>query len=182
MASLEATKLEPKDSRSTLVDEPVRERPDTPQPTPSTPGSPGPFSASFDPNAPTPQTPSVSLVSPMTGLASSPSAVSQEMWRNSIAGSLNALASQFATASQALAAAEHESPASSAAFIAIEQAQARLKEELDSLREQIERLSVRSSEKEKERAHPEGSVDAYEARIQAVEKKVDDIAETIRLE
>ena len=182
--------LEAKDSKSTLVEEPTREGAGTPHPLPSTPGSP--FSASFDPNNATPQTPADGLTSPMAGgvqirpLPSVPIAL-QDAWRTSIASSLNALSSQFATASQALASMptpDLESPASTTALTIIEQAQARLQEEMEVLREQVEYLRTRSPEKEKARASENESTDlsSYEARVAAVEKMVEEIAESIRLE
>ena len=72
------------------------------------------------------------------------------------------------------------------ALAVIEQAQAKLKEELDTLREQVEHLqemrTPAEKEKEREREHGDGGGEQYEARLQAVEKKVEEIAETIRLE
>ncbi|EKM52215.1 uncharacterized protein PHACADRAFT_260438 [Phanerochaete carnosa HHB-10118-sp] len=195
----EAT-LELKDSRSTLVEEPDKPpvRSNTPHPltngAPATPGSP--FSASFNPNAPTPRTPPEGVMfSPMTlALANPPPdnslapPASAEAWRGSVTSSLTALAAQFAVASQALSAMpnpERESPAFTAALDVVEQAQARLKDELDVLREQVEFLRVRekgSAEKGREREQVDVPVDAYEERLHAVEKKVEDIAESIRLE
>lgn len=192
--------LEPKDSRSTLVEEPEKLPPRSDTPHSLTNGAPmspnSPFSASFNPNAPTPQTPPEGyMFSPMTAILSSPSPqtalappVNQEAWRGNVASSLHALASQFAVASQALASMptpERESPAFSTALTVVEAAQARLKDELDTLREQIEFLRVRekgSTEKGRERELPDIPAEAYETRIQAVEKKLEEMAEAIRLE
>lgn len=100
--------------------------------------------------------------------------------------SLNALASQFSTASQALAAlptSDRENPVNLTALTAIERTQAQLKEDMDALREQVEYLRTRSPEKEKMREQAEGEpVESYELRMQAVEKRVEEIAEAIRLE
>lgn len=121
-------------------------------------------------------------------LPSAPAAL-QDAWRTSIAISLNALSSQFATASQALATiptTERQSPAQLGALAVIEQTQARLQEEMEALREQVEYLRTRSPGKEKGRAQPDESssvdMDAYDARMTAVEQKVEELAETIRLE
>ncbi|GJE96968.1 hypothetical protein PsYK624_131780 [Phanerochaete sordida] len=196
--------LEPKDSRSTLVDEGDKadkapERADTPHPltsssTSTTPGTP--FSASFDPNGPTPLTPpeggmfspmsiALSHQTPQLALVAPANA---EAWRSNVASSLNTLAAQFAVASQALATLptpERESPVFNTTLTIVEQAQARLRDELDGLREQVEFLRVRDkgvTEKGRERALPDVPMDAYEERLQAVEKKVGDIAEVIRLD
>lgn len=66
----------------------------------------------------------------------------------------------------------------------IEQAQSRLKDELETLREQVAHLmeSGRRPEKEKEREKVEIPVEDYEMRLRAVEKKVDELGEAIRLE
>jgi hypothetical protein len=179
-----------KDSRSTLVDErPPLERTTTPPPLPSSPLSPAsPFSASFDPNNPTPLTPPANLFSPMTSIVPNASAtplgmqITQDSWR----ASLGALALQFA----ALATMPTPDRENSAGYVGtlsvIEQAQERLKEEIEVLREQVEHLretrTPAEKEKEREHLHLNGDVEGYEIRIQAVEKRVEDLAEAIRLE
>lgn len=193
MAAVDAKldpRLEAKDSRSTLVEEVPRfERSETPHaqsPAPATPASP--FSASFDPNGPIPQTPQ-GILSPATTLSQRPSMpASQDAWTSSVAASLNSLASQFAAASTALATVpirpNSDVQESFPALTMIEQAQSRLKDELETLREQVAHLmeSGRRPEKEKEREKVEIPAEDYEMRLQAVEKKVDELGEAIRLE
>lgn len=81
---------------------------------------------------------------------------------------------------------ERQSPAQVGALAVIEQTQARLQEEMEALREQVEYLRTRSPGKEKGRAQPDESssvdMDAYDARMTAVEQKVEELAEIIRLE
>ncbi|KAF7800174.1 hypothetical protein EIP86_011421 [Pleurotus ostreatoroseus] len=186
--------LETKDSRSTLVEEAERARTNgTPHPLPPSPLTPAsPFSASFDPNGPLPMTPE----SPLAPLIPARSPARPEAWSRTVSASLNTLASQFAAASQALATLpqtavldmdDESTTSSSAAVVSIQQAQARLEEELDSLREQITALGEhRRAEKEKERENPmiadEDIRDSIETRFLGIEKKLDDLAETIRLE
>ena len=179
--------LEPKDSKSTLVEESSsKERAGTPHPLPPTPLSPAsPFSASFDPNAPTPQIHPDQIFLPTTSSLSSVSAapvatqMTQDAWRSS----LQALASQFATLASVPAPVAGDHGAFSGALTVLEQAQAKLKDEIDILKEQLETLRLRTpSDKEKEREHPDGGIEGYEARFQAVEKKVEEIAEAIRIE
>ncbi|KIP01942.1 hypothetical protein PHLGIDRAFT_20569 [Phlebiopsis gigantea 11061_1 CR5-6] len=104
----------------------------------------------------------------------------------SLTTSLNALASQFSTASLALAALptpDRESPAGSTALAVLEQAQSQLKEEIDALREQVEYLRTRTpKEKEREHAGVLPVAETYELRIEAVEKKVDELGEALRLD
>lgn len=114
-----------------------------------------------------------------------------ESWASSLSTSLGSLATQFAQASQALAAV----PAGSASgapqlegLAIIQQAQTRLEQELESLKEQVAYLRENRprSEKEKEKAAEaeaeKSGAEDFENRLQAVEKHVEDVAETIRLE
>lgn len=191
------TTLENKDSRSTLVEEAERTRVqnNTPHPLPPSPLTPAsPFSASFDPNGPLPLTPEFPNA-PIIPARSLHRPV-PEAWGRTVSASLSTLATQFAAASQALATLpqtaildtdDDSTASSSAAVVSIQQAQARLEEELDSLREQITALGEhRRAEKEKAR---EGAMitdedvrDHMETRFLGIERKLDDLAETIRLE
>lgn len=112
----------------------------------------------------------------------------QQVWTSSISTSLSALATQFAAASQALAelpAAPSSSHGISYETIGVmQQAQTKLEQELDSLREQISHLMEggRRLEKEKERAHETGIPENLEGRLEAIEKRMDEFAEAMRLE
>ncbi len=62
----------------------------------------------------------------------------------------------------------------------------RLEQELDSLREQVTRLGENSRRAEKERERDSGGEgidkEGLETRLTGIEKKVDDLAEAIRME
>lgn len=201
--------LETKDSRLTLVDETERERTrnnGTPHPLPPSPLSPAspasPFSSYFDPNGPTPATPDPAIAPIAVINAPARPSAGPDVWSNSISASLSTLATQFAAASHALAALpqsasitraddETESSMSTRGGVAaIMQAQARLEEELETLREQVASLGEHSrrAEKEKQKAQEGGLTiddtvrESLETRFLGIEKKLDDLAETIRLE
>ena len=187
--------LDTKGSWSTLVEreELERQKNGTPHILPNPPivpsqGPATPFSASFNPNAPTPLTPPEGIVSPMTTiLRDPPGRANADAWTNSISASLGALATQFSAASQALAAIP-TIPASSdvtpEAIAVIQQAQSNLEQELDSLKEQVTYLLEhrRSSNKEKERAHDVGDWEGFESRLQSVEQRMEKLSEAITLE
>ena len=190
MATTDPT-LEPKDSRSTLVEETERLRLNDGTPQPLSPGSPGPFSASFNPNGPTPATPAVT--NPFDGPLARrpPMRQGSQVWR----ATLGTLADQFAAASQALAAAEAEAEADtdsatstgggSEGIAAVQQAQARLAQELEALREQVADLGDMRRRAEKQRevfGMDDMQREATETRFLGIEKKVDELADTIRLE
>lgn len=120
------------------------------------------------------------------------------MWTQRLSASFGALAEQITAASHTLASVE--SPASegsapvettsalSARLSSIERTQERLSEELETIRNQIERLQVHEKEREKgkliiEEEKVEGSEQDSTARaMEEMQKKVDGILETIRLE
>ncbi|KAI0920680.1 hypothetical protein AcW1_002349 [Taiwanofungus camphoratus] len=120
------------------------------------------------------------------------------MWTQRLSASFGALAEQITAASHTLASVE--SPASegsapvettsalSARLSSIERTQERLSEELETIRNQIERLQVHEKEREKgkliiEEEKVEGSEQDSTARaMEEMQKKVDGILETIRLD
>ena len=172
----------------TLVEEHERARQRNGTPHPLTPGSP--FSASFDPNAPTPATPDL----PVPILGGPITRRTSEVWSTTVSSSLNNLAQQFAAASQALAAIpiaseddESTTSLSTNGIASVQQAQTKLEQELETLREQVAALGERRRA-EKEKANELGMLtdDLYreqmETRFLGIEKKLDDLAETIRLE
>ena len=188
------TTLEGKDSRSTLVEQTERLRMHDDTPLPMTPGSP--FSASFDPNNPTPTTPGFVAPAAVVRRPALAGRRASDVWSTTVSSSLGTLAAQFAAASQALAALpataegddDTDSAASTGSVAAVQQAQARLDQELEALREQVANLGDlrRRAEKEKEREGFMGIDDGWreniETRFLGIEKKVDELAETIRLE
>lgn len=190
--------LDTKDSRSTLVEgeDAERQRSGTPQPPPKSSTAPSlqepasPFSASFDPNAPTPLTPPTDIVSPLTTIARNPPGrENADAWTNSISTSLSTLATQFSVASQALAAIP-AIPASGAgatpeAIAVVQQAQDKLEQELESLKEQVAYLLEhgRRSDKEKERAYDvQVDQEGFEGRLQGIEQRLEQFGEVIKLE
>ncbi|KAI0087515.1 hypothetical protein BDY19DRAFT_907366 [Irpex rosettiformis] len=187
--------LDTKDSRSTLVEgeEAERAKSGTPHPLTNSSSTPTqepalPFSASFNPNAPTPLTPPAGIVTPMTTmLRSTPGRANSDAWTNSISISLSALATQFSAASQALAAISAipvSSDVTQEAIAAIQQAQSKLGQELDSLKEQVSYLLEhgRPSNKEKERAHDVESSEGFESRLQEIEQRLEQVSEAITLD
>jgi hypothetical protein len=222
--------LDSKDSKSTLVDDNERQhregqRSGTPPPLPTSstmPEAPSPFSAYFDPNAKTPLTPPITLASPMTTLARDSNSNSNstsndnnnshqlgtpaEAWTSSLSVSLNALASQFAIASQALStipALPSPSPSTSIssagidpeALAVVRQAQTTLEQELEALKEQVAYILEhgRSSDKEKAReittmtttdavSPHAGLLEGLEGRLQGIEQNIERLDEAIRLE
>lgn len=140
----------------------------------------------------------------ISGTQSAGTEVALETWTTTVSSSLNDLATQFSVAAQRLATLPPP-PAPAAAGPAgpltpntqetmssmgidltpLLTAQARLEAELEALKEQVSAISHerRRAEKEKER---ELTDDFYreqlETRFLGIEKKLDDIVDTIRLE
>ncbi|KAI0683295.1 hypothetical protein BC835DRAFT_758648 [Cytidiella melzeri] len=187
---VDMTSLENKDSKSTLVEieEVERNRDDKPHPlsaSPMTPGSPSPFSASFDPNTATPLTPPLDVLSPMTSIARhQPVRATSYAWTSSISTSLNTLASQFSAASQTLAALPISDDATPEIVAVVQQAQTKLEQELESLKEQVTYLLEhgRHSDKEKGRAADPSDIEGYESRLQGIEQKLEQFSEVMKLD
>ncbi|KAI0341162.1 hypothetical protein BDW22DRAFT_1408206 [Trametopsis cervina] len=118
-----------------------------------------------------------------------PGRMGSEAWTNSISSSLSALANQFTAASQALAAIPAVPTAGNAdpeVIAVIQQAQTKLEQELESLKEQVTHLLEHGgrSAKEKERAVEivDSEPEASEARLQGMERRIEELAEAIRLD
>lgn len=99
--------------------------------------------------------------------------------------SLGHLATQFATASKALASVPPDTESRHQESLeTIRRAQGKLEQDLESLKEQVAHLREYGTrtEKEKERALDLASMEGFGVRLQSVEKKLDEIEETMRLE
>ena len=200
--------LETKDSHSTLVD-PDRQQASAPHST--EPVLPSPFTASSEATFGL-FTPMASPANPFTGTqtqGAGPDGALQN-WTAEVSSSLNDLASQFSVAAQRLAALPPPptSPASASVvpsatpmapntqeivpslevdLTPLLAAQARLEAELETLKEQVSVIGHerRRAEKEKEKER-DLSDDFYreqlETRFLGIEKKLDEVAETIRIE